>query len=308
MVNLFETGQDLYVHVGKIAFPDLDWGLKAVKKAKRPIFKQVLLGSLYGMGINTLSRNSGVSVDEAKRLHDVMFNEFSVLREYTDKLFKYPLSHEGYINTFYGDKLKSSSWRYVRTPDGKVDSGAEARVIRHGCNYCIQNGSAITLASGFWNNIRVAKKYGITLEPIICVHDSSTTYFPAGFMPWLRLFYDENFTEYSRQFTGIPFLYDLFVGANYDDCCLAVQKAQDTVEISGSNDAILKILNKLDEAGVEYALNKDRRDIIPEYVENPIERFIRSSVNTCIQLDISENTVEIKFNLNQYNWGWKPSK
>ena len=30
--------------------PDLDWTTKAVKKAKRPIFKQVLLGSLYGMG------------------------------------------------------------------------------------------------------------------------------------------------------------------------------------------------------------------------------------------------------------------
>ena len=48
MINLFESGQDLYVHVGKIAFPDLDWTTKAVKKAKRPIFKQVLLGSLYG--------------------------------------------------------------------------------------------------------------------------------------------------------------------------------------------------------------------------------------------------------------------
>ena len=41
MINLFETGQDLYVHIGKIAFPDLDWTTKAVKKAKRPIFKQV---------------------------------------------------------------------------------------------------------------------------------------------------------------------------------------------------------------------------------------------------------------------------
>lgn len=51
MINLFETGQDLYVHIGKIAFPDLDWTTKAVKKAKRPIFKQVLLGSLYGNSI-----------------------------------------------------------------------------------------------------------------------------------------------------------------------------------------------------------------------------------------------------------------
>lgn len=29
--------------------------------------------------------------------------------------------------------------------------------------------SAITLAAGFWNNIRVAKKYGIVMQPIVVV-------------------------------------------------------------------------------------------------------------------------------------------
>ena len=120
---------------------------------------------------NTLAKNSGVSVDEAKRIHKVMFDEFSVLREYTDKLFRYPLDHDGYIQTFYGDKLRTSSWKYRINPvTGKEDSAAVARATRHGCNYCIQNGSAITLAAGFWNNVRVAKKYGIVIQPIICVH------------------------------------------------------------------------------------------------------------------------------------------
>lgn len=123
------------------------------------------------MGIKTLSANSGVSVQEAQRLHDVMFNEFKVLKEYTDKLFRYPLDHDGYIQTFYGDKLRTSSWKYRYDPKtGKEDTGALARASRHGCNYCIQNGSAITLAAGFWNNIRVARNYGIVMQPIIVVH------------------------------------------------------------------------------------------------------------------------------------------
>lgn len=169
--------------------------------------------------------------------------------------------------------------------------------------------SAITLAAGFWNNIRVAKKYGIIMQPIICVHDSNTNQVPAGFMPYLRPFYDENFTGFTRGFTGVPFLYDLFIGANYNDCCLMEQLAVDTVKLSGSNSDLNKILFKLDQAGVEYQLNKDRRDLIPEYVTNPIERFIRDSVNTNIEMDISENNVEIKFNLEQYDWGgWRPSQ
>lgn len=167
--------------------------------------------------------------------------------------------------------------------------------------------SAITLAAGFWNNIRVAKQHGIIMQPIICVHDSNTNQVPAGFMPWLRPFYDENFTGFTRGFTGVPFLYDLFIGANYNDCCLMEQLAQDTVKISGTSSDILKILYKLDESGVEYQLSIDRRDLVPEYVSNPIERFIRDSINTNIEMDVSSASTEIKFNLDQYDWHWKPS-
>lgn len=126
-------------------------------------------------------------------------------------------------------------------------------------------------------------------------------------MPYLRPFYDENFTGFTRGFTGVPFLYDLFIGANYNDCCLMTQLSDDTVKLGGSNSDILKILSKLDEARVDYCIDKDRRDFIPEYVNNPIERFIRDSVNTNIEMDISENDVTIKFNLSQCDWGWKPS-
>lgn len=138
--------------------------------------------------------------------------------------------------------------------------------------------------------------------------DSNTNYVPTGFMPYLRSFYDENFTGFTRSFTGVPFLYDLFIGANYNDCCLMEQLAPDTVKISGTNSDILKILGKLDESGVEYQLSVDRRDLVPEYVLDPIERFIRDSINTNIEMDVSEGSTEIKFNLDQYDWHWKPNE
>lgn len=66
------------------------------------------------------------------------------------------------------------------------------------------------------------------------------------------------------------------------------------------------MLRKFDEAGVEYVIDKDRRDLIPQYVKNPIERFIRDSINTNIEMDLTENELVIEFNLEQYDWGWKP--
>ena len=79
-------------------------------------------------------------------------------------------------------------------------------------------------------------------------------------MPYLRPFYDENFTGFTRGFTGVPFLYDLFIGANYNDCCLMTQLSDDTVKLGGSNSDILKILSKLDEARVDYCIDKDRSE------------------------------------------------
>lgn len=138
------------------------------------------------------------------------------------------------------------------------------------------------------------------------ITDSNTNYVPAGFTPWLRPFYDENFTEYSRNLTGIPFLYDIFIGANYNDCSQLNFIELGKVKVSGSNSSLEAMLRKFDEAGVEYVIDKDRRDLIPQYVKNPIERFIRDSINTNIEMDLTENELVIEFNLEQYDWGWKP--
>lgn len=55
MIELFETHQDVYVYLGKKAFADGPWDTdKSFYKNKRRIFKQVLLGSLYGNQYNAV--------------------------------------------------------------------------------------------------------------------------------------------------------------------------------------------------------------------------------------------------------------
>ena len=64
------------------------------------------------------------------------------------------------------------------------------------CNYVVQGASATILASGFYNNFRAAKEEGFVIEPIICVHDSCTNYFPVDKLFDLKSFYDKNFTDF----------------------------------------------------------------------------------------------------------------
>ena len=74
MINLFETRQDLYIHVAKIYFGEDRWNSSdtAFKKLWRGRFKTILLGVMYGMGVKTLAGRLGVAMDEAQTLIDTM--------------------------------------------------------------------------------------------------------------------------------------------------------------------------------------------------------------------------------------------
>lgn len=302
MIDLFESHTDLYVYCGKIAFPEGEWSDKRYKKAKRGIFKQILLGKMYGMGENTLAANAGITLEEAQRLTDILFSQFKTLKKYISEMMEYPLYHDGYLRTLLGDALKSSAWRFMYRPDGKIDTNARARVMRHGINYCVQGASACILARGFYNNFRAAKRDGFVLEPIIVVHDSSTNYFPAEKVFEINDFYSKNFTEFCRHQCGVPFLFDLFVGCDYEDAAQLSNINQDSIKLSGSAQTINKVLNRLDDSKVKYIIDSvsvngtdcgtDRSKIISDFIENPIERFI-SAGGCCIEKDRTSAEVQI---------------
>ena len=91
-----------------------------------------------GMGDGTLSVNAMITVEEAQRLSGILFDEFKVVKKYIDDNMQYPLTHNGYLRTILGDTLKSDAWRYMIRPDGRIDTNAKSRVMRHGINYVVQ--------------------------------------------------------------------------------------------------------------------------------------------------------------------------
>ena len=126
---------------------------------------------MYGMSVRTLAGRLQVQEALAQELVDTMMSEFKVLKQYIDKNMAYPEKHEGFINQVYGDTLRSRSWRFAKKPDGSFDKFELLKVQRHGINWLIQSSSALTLAAGFYNNVKECRKeLGINLVPIIVVH------------------------------------------------------------------------------------------------------------------------------------------
>ena len=267
---------------------------KDEKKKWRKSFKTILLGLIYGMGQKTLSGRLGIAETLARELMDLVLGEFKILKVYVEKNMQYPLDHDGFVNQIYGDTLRSRSWRFAHKPDGKVDHYEETKVQRHGINWIIQSSSALSLASGFFNNCIEGRKAGMNLVPIIVVHDSNTTYVPIDHIFELRAAYDKNFTGYCSERIECPFLFDLFLGAAYQSAAEVKQIDPDTLEMTASAHIINGILNKIDNEShliVETSIPRDQ--IIPRYIENRFERFILEGGCSVI-MDKSEYTVQIK--------------
>lgn len=139
----------------------------------RKRFKTIFLGVLYGLGKRSLAERLNCSEAEADNIIQGLYHSFPKLREYVAIQQKFPLDHEGFVNTMLGDKLcvaEYGYWQKAKTDWEKKN--LVARIQRLGVNLPIQGGTSSIMASGFMNNIRVSMKEGwkSPLQPIIVVH------------------------------------------------------------------------------------------------------------------------------------------
>lgn len=293
---MFLNGIDVYVATAKIYLGEDNWNnLDGKSKKKwRKNFKQIFLGILYGLGRKTLSENLNTTEDEAQRIIDVVYKSYPKLREYIAGQQKYPFEHDGCINTFFGDRLQVDEWKwYQKTDNPREKRSLEARISRLAVNLPIQGGTSAAMSSGFYNDLRVASQEGWNLTSFVTVHDSNTCNFPVEKLWELRSFYDENFTEFCYKLTGIKLLFDILIGATYQDACEAKQIDSNTIELTGNARSIHMILDELNYKNIKYECSIDPNEIIPEIVENPIQRFIKEEGCSFV-MDESDYTIQLK--------------
>lgn len=126
--------------------------------------------------------------------------------------------------------------------------------------------------------------------------DSNTNYVPVSKFFEMRKFYDKNYTQYCMNNMGpdvrICLLFDLLGGTAYELCVPFKQIDDNTVEITGSSIQLTSLYDKLmnnDEIRVEC--NVKREDLVPQFVTNPIERFILEKGTSMIK-DLSKYTIQ----------------
>ena len=83
-------------------------------------------------------------------------------------------------------------------------------------------------------------------------------------------------------------------GVSYEKACPMKQVDPDTIEFTGSAYSLIgihdRIMNCQDLDGI-VECNMKREDLIPKFITNPIDRFIREC-GTCIVKDLSSYTIQ----------------
>ena len=281
LIRMFNNGIDVYVATAKLYYKD-KWDTMSDKdkKVARKAFKQIFLGIMYGMGKNLLASKLNCSPAEADLLIKTVYDAYPKLREYIARQQVFPLNNNGYINTFFGDWLQVAEWfDYVKasmTNNVREMKNAEAKINRLGVNLPIQGGTSEAMTSGFWNDIRVSKREGWPITSFITVHDSNTGSIPCHKLWGIKKYYDKNFTEHCKNYTGIMLLFDLMVGSGYESACEFKQISDDVIELSGNAHSIQMIIDRMNEdPELRFTTNIPREEIVPNYVEDAMVRFIK---------------------------------
>lgn len=283
MIAKFEEGSDIYIYSAKLYLGESEWDNLSdkMKKKWRKRFKTIFLGVLYGLGKNSLAERLECSLNEADDIIQGLYNSFPKLREYVAKQGSYPMTHDGYINTFLGDKLRLIEYTdYLpKATTDRERGNIIARIERLGTNLPIQGGTSSIMACGFYNNIRKSLEEGWKqpLQPIIVVHDSNTNYIPVEKVFEIRRFYDKNYTDFCATIgPKIRLLFDLLVGYSYEEANELKTIDENTIEFKGSAKSILKLYDKIMNCPLDVECDTSREDIVgaQKLVSSPYRRFI----------------------------------
>ena len=300
LIHLFETKQDVYVYTAKSMLGEDKWNRfdKAEKKKWRKIFKVVYLAVAYRMSARTLGVQLNVSEEEAQGYIKALFDQFPILEKFIEANASYPISHNGYINTILGDKLRVPEYRFLYEKDQfgrkRINRSVLRKLDSAGINFVIQGFSSLSLTGGFSNVIQEANKEGLLLKGIGCIHDSCQNLLSINELWNIVGFYRKNFYDYVYEKVGIRFDYDLEIGVDYANMMEVKLLDNNVLNITGTATALKILLDKIKyESDLEVECDIDEKDLIPKIEKSSLKRFIKKH-QTCMDLDESEYTINLK--------------
>ena len=114
MIKAYQEGKDLYASIASLAFNTTyeeclefrpDGSTNKEGKERRSSAKSILLGILYGRGINSISEQLHTTKEKAKTIQNKVFKEFPAIKKFEEDSIAHAEDF-GYVSTFWGRKRR----------------------------------------------------------------------------------------------------------------------------------------------------------------------------------------------------------
>lgn len=114
MIEAYKNGKDLYASIASLAFNKPyddclefrpDGTVNKEGKDRRTQAKSILLGILYGRGINSVAQQLHTTKQKAQEIQDKVFKGFPAIKQFEDDT-KYMAEKYGFVTTFWGRKRR----------------------------------------------------------------------------------------------------------------------------------------------------------------------------------------------------------
>lgn len=160
LISAFRNNEDIHK-----ATASLIYGLaeKDVAESMREAAKRVNFGIIYGLSAYGLSRDLGLSIDEAQRFIDAYFLKYPGVKEYIDKQIK-KAEQDGFVTTLLGRR------RYIPQINDKSQA-LKQFAQRQAVNTPIQGTAADLIKLAMVNIHNEIKQKKLKSEMIIQIHD-----------------------------------------------------------------------------------------------------------------------------------------
>ena len=202
-VAAFRAGGDIHRQTASVIF---GVPLEQVSAEQRARAKTINFATIYGQGAHSLSRQLGISREEAKRFIDEYFQRFAGVRRFLDAAVA-SAREKGYAETIFGRR------RYI--PELK-DRNFNIRSFgeRTATNSPIQ-GSAADLIKIAMVRIAEALRCGGRSRLVLQVHDELVVEAPPGETAAVSALLKEHMEGAAK--LGVPLVADVGVGDNWLD-------------------------------------------------------------------------------------------
>lgn len=114
MIEAYKNNKDLYASIASLAFNKSyedclefypDGTTNKEGKGRRSSAKSILLGILYGRGLNSVAEQLNVTRDKAQEIQDKVFKGFPAIKKFEDDTIEMAKC-DGFVTTFWGRKRR----------------------------------------------------------------------------------------------------------------------------------------------------------------------------------------------------------